>query len=90
MDRTMGSMHQGSSQHYDESQKERSFGERLVRVDFNPSTSDVVHQLKTKYAEIANILYGMKGTAPRLASIAITELESSCHYAVKAATGPDA
>jgi len=39
------------------SKKIKSFGERLVGVDFNPSNDDKVHLIKTKMAEIANIIH---------------------------------
>jgi len=33
-----------------------TFGEQLVGVDFNPSGSDEVKEVKQKFAEIANLL----------------------------------
>jgi hypothetical protein len=39
------------------STKTKSFGERLVGIDFNPSNNDKVHLIKTKMAEIANIIH---------------------------------
>ncbi len=39
------------------STKTKTFGERLVGIDFNPSNDEKVHLIKTKMAEIANIIH---------------------------------
>lgn len=36
--------------------KELSFGERMVGIEFNPSNDDKVFQVKTKYAELFNLV----------------------------------
>lgn len=38
-------------------QKELSFGEKLVGITFNPSNDGDVSEIKTKVAELANLLY---------------------------------
>jgi hypothetical protein len=36
--------------------KNKSFGERLVGVEFNPSKNGAVDQIKQKMAEVANLM----------------------------------
>lgn len=38
-----------------------SFGEQLVGIEFNPSSDDKVSQIKTKMAEIANLINDNEG-----------------------------
>ncbi len=61
-------------------------GEKIVRVQFNPSNDSTVHQLKTKYAELINIVEKLKEKDPERVSTAIIQLEASAMFAVKAAT----
>lgn len=75
---------------------DKSLGEGRVRTDFNVSNSDVVAQIKTKGAELINLIDGL--TAPegfpkeklgeyvRLKALALTDIESGTSWAVKAAT----
>jgi hypothetical protein len=57
-----------------------------VRRDFNPSGSPVVAELKDLAAKFITLCEGLKPTAGREASIAITEMETAAMWAVKAAT----
>jgi hypothetical protein len=63
-----------------------TIGEKRVRLKFNPAKSDTVTTIKTKCAELINLIEEIKGLSPREASIAQTEIESACHWAVKVAT----
>ena len=64
----------------------KTIGEQRVRTEFNPSSSNDVDLIKQKFAELINIVEGLKGKDARLASLSQTELESACMWAVKAAT----
>lgn len=73
--------------------RELTFGEILVGITFNPSNDDVVHQIKTKYAEVIDMLNDARNnniaTHPeymRYLSIAITEAQTAQMRAVKAVT----
>lgn len=62
-----------------------TLGEQRVQRSFNPSANTVVEDLKTKYADIIDTLESMKTqTNARAISLAQTEAETSCMYAVKA------
>ena len=67
-------------------EQELTVGEARVRTSFNPSADSVVDQIKQKSAELINLCEGLKLKDARLASIAQTEFETACMYAVKAAT----
>lgn len=77
--------------------RELTFGERAVGLDFNPSGDEHVRQLKELYAGIIDYLDGLRsgskpGELARLCSIAITEAQGAQMWAVKAATwrhGPE-
>lgn len=66
--------------------------EKLVWITFNPSNDELVHQIKTKYAEIIDMLNDarwMESThseLQRYISIAITEAQTAQMWAVKAVT----
>ena len=70
----------------------KTLGEKRVRVAFNPDNNETVHVIKTKAAELIDLLEAQRNTdAPRseknrLISIAQTEIETAAMYAVKAAT----
>lgn len=66
--------------------EEQTIGEKRVRVKFNPSENDVVHQIKQKSAELINICEELKAKDPRLAATAQTAYEEAAMWAVKAAT----
>lgn len=68
------------------SDTQKTIGEKRVRTEFNPSSDSVVDQIKQKTAELINLCEELKTKDPRLASIAQTEYETACMYAVKAAT----
>jgi hypothetical protein len=61
-----------------------TFGEKKVQRNFNPSANPI--KAKAKYADLIDDLEALKdvGRDPRCLSIAQTELETSCMYAVKA------
>ena len=68
-----------------------TFGERACGVAFNPGGDQMVHKLKTKYAELVDVLDEIRGTCgngeiQRMLSIAITEAQTSQMWAVKAVT----
>lgn len=70
-----------------ENQTERqlTFGEKRVQKNFNPSANEKAEFLKKMYAQLLDLLEYMKedGKDVRCLSIAQTELETSCMYAVK-------
>lgn len=70
---------------------ELTFGQRACGVSFNPGGIPVVTAIKKAYAEIVDQLNEIRtnDTDPevkRMCSIAITELQTSQMWAVKAAT----
>jgi hypothetical protein len=65
---------------------EQTIGEKRVRIGFNPSTENVVDQIKAKTAELIDLVELLKSKDPRLASIAQTAYEEAAMWAVKAAT----
>lgn len=74
---------------------ERTFGEKAVGLDFNPSGDPRVHELKTLYAKIIDLCNDARASTPqgleqgRLWSIAITEAQTAQMWSVKAATWRD-
>ena len=70
----------------------QTYWELLVWITFNPSNDDLVNQLKSKYAEIINLLDNAKQTQSthtqrqRYIAIAITEAQTAQMRAVKAVT----
>jgi hypothetical protein len=77
-----------------EKQFEQTFGEKMVRVNFNASGSDEVNELKKDFAAIIDKVNAIRDKAgvtdkdaARQASVAITHLETAAMYAVKAVTG---
>jgi hypothetical protein len=75
-----------------------TYGEQLVGITFNPSNDDLVNQIKSKYAEIINMLHSARfepasnikieshTERQRYISIAITEAQTAQMRAVKAVT----
>lgn len=63
-----------------------TIGEERVRVEFNPSQSDIVSVLKQRTAQLINLCEPLKEKDARLASLAQTAFEEACMWAVKAAT----
>lgn len=62
-----------------------TLGEQRVQRSFNPTANPSVENLKAKYADLIDDLEALKsiGKNARCISIAQTELETSCMYAVK-------
>lgn len=65
---------------------EKTFGEKIVRTDFNPAKTDEVNLLKQKTAELINIVESLREKDPRLADFAIKDYEQAAMWAVKLAT----
>jgi len=81
-----------------EATRPKTYGERAVGLSFNPSGDDGVRRIKELYAEIIDIMDGMRnveannmstGEHKRLASVAITEAQTAQMWAVKALTWKD-
>jgi hypothetical protein len=69
----------------------QTLGQKRVKADFNPDKNGLVDQIKNKSAELIDLIESMRNlpltrTAEkqRLISIAQTEIETACMYAVKA------
>lgn len=67
-------------------EQDQTIGQKRVRVAFNPSSNDIVDQIKVKTAELIDLVETLKAKDPRLAALAQTEYESAAHWAVKVAT----
>jgi hypothetical protein len=68
-----------------EDTRELSLGERRVQRNFNPSANVQVEDLKTAYAKLIDVLeLNRNERNGREVSLAQTEAETSCMYAVKA------
>lgn len=74
----------------DTGNRELTFGEKAVGLNFNPSNDPTVQKLKELYAQIIDVLNTDRGDnrdeRARLASVAITEAQGAQMWAVKAAT----
>ena len=71
--------------------REATFGEKACGVAFNPGGDQMVHKLKTKYAELVDVLNDLRNDTgnqeiARMLSVAITEAQTSQMWAVKAVT----
>ena len=72
--------------------KERTYGEKAVGLDFNPGGDMAVRECKAAFAEEIDRMDRLRehpDTSPdqaRFASIAITEMQGACMFAVAAAT----
>lgn len=71
-----------------------TFGEKAVGLTFNPSNDPAVYQCNAHFAALIDQLHELRGKGgvsdqPRLASIAITELQGAQMWAVKALTWKD-
>ena len=61
-----------------------TLGEKRVQRSFNPSANETVEQVKKAYAELIDTLERMKNERNgREISLAQTQAETSCMYAVK-------
>lgn len=73
---------------------ELSFGQKAVGVTFNPSGLDTVGTVKQSFAEQIDALNELRASSTsqeqkRLASVAITEIQTAQMWAVKAFTWKD-
>lgn len=74
--------------------QELTFGQKAVGINFNPGGNSSVNEIKQKYADCIDFLNDFRNDsnksvsseAKRQASIAITELQTSQMWAVKAIT----
>jgi hypothetical protein len=69
----------------------KTYGEKAVGLDFNPSDNDDVFNIKRDYAEIIDRLSEIRNATgdpekKRLCSVAITEAQTAQMWAVKAIT----
>lgn len=74
-----------------EAQRPMTFGEKAVGLTFNPSGDPTVEAIKRKCADLIDEIHELRTNQPnaevaRMASIAITELQTAQMWAVKAAT----
>lgn len=71
--------------------KDLSYGERAVGLDDHPSADPEVHRIKANFADLIDDMDKLRqieghGERKRLASIAITELQTAQMFAIKALT----
>lgn len=71
--------------------RELTFGEKAVGLTFNPGGNPVVDDLKACYAQVIDRAHAVRASSEdpevkRMASVAITEAQTSQMWAVKAAT----
>lgn len=74
-----------------ENARPMTFGEKAVGLTFNPSGDPTVEAIKRKCADLIDEINELRTNQPnaeiaRMASIAITELQTAQMWAVKAAT----
>lgn len=74
-----------------QAERELTFGEKAVGLNFNPGGNPVVNDLKACYAQVIDRAKAVRDASDdpevkRMASIAITEAQTSQMWAVKAAT----
>lgn len=72
-------------------ERELTFGEKAVGLNFNPSKENAVDQCKQRFAESIDQLNDLRnstdnGEVKRLCSVAITEVQSAQMWSVKAIT----
>ena len=61
-----------------------TLGQKRVQRNFNPSANPQVEKIKEQYANLIDVLEGLRNEKNgREISIAQTEAETSCMYAVK-------
>ncbi len=68
-----------------------TFGQKAVGLTFNPRKDNDVDMCKKRFADAIDHLHTVRRDTPdpqtgRLASIAITEIETACMWAVKTLT----
>ena len=75
---------------YYNTMRETTYWEDLVAYDYNPNSDDLVFKTKTQYARIIDMLDKARKLEKkdpeyqRYLSIAITEAQTACMWAVKA------
>lgn len=74
-----------------ENQRELTFGEKAVGLNFNPSDNKKVQEIKEQAAAFINICNDLRNEATdneikRMSAVAITEAQTAQMWAVKAAT----
>lgn len=65
---------------------EKTLGQQLVRVDFNPSQEGIVYDIKRHTAAIIDLVDKLPAYAGRHKALAIAHYEDAAMWAVKAAT----
>lgn len=72
---------------------QKTYGQKAVGLDFNPSGDDAVTMVKTDAAKMIDdmndLRVGSQGEKARMASLAITHLQEAQMWAVKALTWKD-
>ncbi len=68
---------------------QQTLGQKRVKAEFNPAKNDIVDQIKNKSAELIDLVENLRfpdssSEKHRVISIAQTEIETACMYAVKA------
>lgn len=71
--------------------REMTFGEKAVGLSFNPSGDDAVAQCKAEFAAVIDRMNDLRAVSDnpevkRMASVAITEVQTAQMWAVKAIT----
>ena len=66
----------------------QTLGQRRVKAEFNPAKDGTVDQIKNKSAELIDLIESLRSSDStpekhRILSIAQTEVETGCMYAVK-------
>jgi hypothetical protein len=66
-----------------------TLGQKRVKAEFNPAKNEIVDQIKNKSAELIDLVETLRNEKTssekhRQISIAQTEIETACMYAVKA------
>ena len=65
-------------------QEEPTLGQKRVQRSFNPSANETIEKLKQSYADIIDFVETLRNDKNgREVSLAQTEAETSCMYAVK-------
>ena len=67
-----------------------TYGEKIVRTDFNVTGSSTVNDIKSLSAKLINLVTEMETPDNRLVALAVTHYETAAMFAVKAATATEA
>ena len=73
---------------------QQTFGQKAVGLSFNPSGDDAVSECKQHFADAIDQMNDLRNSASspevkRMASVAITEMQTAQMWAVKALTWKD-